>query len=418
MDKLVIAGGARLTGEVEVSGAKNAALPILAASLLCNEKVNLKNLPQLCDITTMFKVLDILGVKSCETEEEISIHPEGIDNFEAPYDLVKQMRASILVLGPLLGRFGKARVSLPGGCAIGSRPIDLHLKGLERLGTEIRIEGGYIEAKATRLKGNEIYLDFPSVGATLNLIMAATLAEGETIIEEAAKEPEVVDLISFLNTMGAKIEGAGGDRLQITGVKELRGGTYKIIPDRIEAGTFMVAATITQGEILVKGANIEHLGAVVTKLEELGASIEKEADGICVASREIRHPIEIKTMPHPGFPTDMQAQFMALATITPGTSIITETIFENRFMHVSELNRMGADIIVEGNSAIIKGASRLFGASVMATDLRASAALVLAGLIAEGTTEVLRVYHLDRGYERIEEKLSRLGANIWRKKDE
>lgn len=418
MDKIIVNGGERLTGEVEIGGAKNAALPILAASILAREKVVLKNVPRLRDITTMLEVLKTLGAETQRLENgDILINPENIDSFEAPYDLVKQMRASILVLGPILARFGKARVSLPGGCAIGSRPIDLHLKGLERLGADVKIKGGYVEASVEKLRGNDIHLDLPSVGATSNLIMAAALACGKTHLEGMAKEPEIQDLISFLNMIGAKIDGGGEDSIQITGVKELKGGTYQIIPDRIETGTFMVAGLITGGDILLKGANFSHLGAVVTKLEESGAGVEKEINGIRISSLGNYHPIEIKTMPYPGFPTDMQAQFMAQASITSGISIITETIFENRFMHVDELNRMGADIRVEGNTAVVNGVPNLSGAPVMATDLRASAALVLAGLAAAGTTEVLRVYHLDRGYERIEEKLSNLGAKIWREEN-
>ncbi len=438
MEKIIITGGERLKGRVGISGSKNAALPIMAATLLTNGVTTLSNIPRLKDVTTMARVLRTLGAKVEFREKELKIDTTNVDRFLAPYNLVKTMRASFLVFGPLLAKLGKARVSLPGGCAIGSRPVDLHLRGFEELGAEVSMGGGYTQVKRDGLIGAEIYLDFPSVGATENLMMAATLAKGKTTIENAAKEPEIVDLANFLNKMGAKIKGAGTDTIRTIGVKELKGTDYSIIPDRIEAGTYIIAAAITKGDIILEGAKIDHLESLITKLHEAGVEIEDEPASststvdaeeasagppmrrrervIKVKARRRIKAVDVKTMPYPGFPTDMQAQFMALMSITPGISIITETVFENRFMHVSELLRMGADIKIEGSSAVVKGAKSLSGAPVMATDLRASAALILAGLVAEGKTEISRIYHLDRGYERIVEKLSNLGAKIERVK--
>ncbi len=414
MERIVITGGERLKGRVRISGSKNAALPIMAATLLTNGVTTLSSIPHLRDVTTMVRVLGTLGAEVEFGEGTLRIDTTKADRFLAPYSLVKTMRASFLVFGPLLAKLGRARVSLPGGCAIGSRPIDLHLRGFEDLGAEVSMGGGYAQVKRDRLIGAEIYLDFPSVGATENLMMAATLAKGKTTIENAAKEPEIVDLANFLNRMGARVVGAGTDTIEIIGVKELKGTNYSIIPDRIEAGTYMVASAITRGDVTLEGARLDHLESLVTKLHEAGVEIEGKEGAIRVKARRRIKSVDVKTMPYPGFPTDMQAQFMALMSITPGISIITETVFENRFMHVSELLRMGADIKIEGASAVVKGVKSLSGAPVMATDLRASAALVLAGLVAKGETEISRIYHLDRGYERIEEKLSHLGARIER----
>lgn len=414
MEKIIITGGERLKGRVGISGSKNAALPIMAATLLTNGVTTLSNIPRLKDVTTMARVLRTLGAKVEFRERELKIDTTNVDSFLAPYNLVKTMRASFLVFGPLLAKLGRARVSLPGGCAIGSRPVDLHLRGFEELGAEVSMGGGYTQVKRDGLMGAEIYLDFPSVGATENLMMAATLAKGKTIIENAAKEPEIVDLANFLNKMGAKIKGAGTDTIEIIGIKELKGTDYSIIPDRIEAGTYMIASAITRGDVTLEGARLDHLEPLVTKLREIGVEVIENEGAIEIRAKRGIKAVDVKTLPYPGFPTDMQAQFMALMSITPGMSIITETVFENRFMHVSELARMGADIKIEGASAIVKGVKSLSGAPVMATDLRASAALILAGLIAQGKTEISRIYHLNRGYERIEEKLSNLGAKIER----
>lgn len=415
MDKILVTGSKPLTGSVRISGSKNATLPILCASLLSSGPTTITNLPQLRDVDTMLAVLTTLGVKIEKKDPSGVILDTGhCDQYEAPYELVKTMRASVLVIGPLLGRIGRAKVSLPGGCAIGSRPIDLHLKGLNRLGANIELSDGYVNLTTTGLKGTDIYLDFPSVGATENLIMAAVPAKGETIIAGAAKEPEVVDLANFLNRAGAKIIGAGTDRIKITGVKELQPIEYQIIPDRIEAGTFMVAAAITKGDICIKGVVADHLRAVITKLQEAGVQMVDDKEGFRVYTCGDLSPVNIRTLPHPGFPTDMQAQLMALMSVTEGVSLIEEMVFENRFMHVAELNRMGAQIKIEGHGALVSGAKSLSAAPVMATDLRASAALVLAGLAAKGTTEISRIYHLDRGYERLEEKLRGLGAEIER----
>jgi UDP-N-acetylglucosamine 1-carboxyvinyltransferase len=414
VQKIIIEGGVNLKGEVTISGAKNAALPIMAASILNSGENIISNTPRLNDITTMGDLLTRLGVEFQAEDRRVFLKTDRIDSVEAPYELVRTMRASILVLGPLLARMGRAKVSLPGGCAIGARPINLHLMGLKKMGADISLSEGYINIKVRRLKGAYIYLDIPTVTGTENLMMAAVLAEGLTVIENAACEPEVVDLANALIAMGAKIEGAGTSVIKIKGVNRLRPINYRIIPDRIEAGTFLAAAGITRGEIKIKGCNPEHMDSVIVKLRETGLQIEQEQDGLRARCNKRLKAVDVKTMPYPGFPTDMQAQFMALATISSGTSLITENIFENRFMHVAELRRMGADITVEGSTATVKGVKSLKGAPVMATDLRASASLILAGLAAEGTTIVDRVYHLDRGYERIEEKLKLLGAKIRR----
>jgi len=411
----VIEGGCRLRGEVAVSGAKNAALPLIAASLLTEEEVFLENVPQLGDVRTMLHLLIRMGVKA-ETPDphSVSLRAEGLNAWEAPYEMVKTMRASILVLGPLLARWGRGRVSLPGGCSIGSRPINLHLMGFERMGARIRLREGYVEAESERLHGSHILFDISTVTGTENLMMAACLAEGETILENAAREPEVVDLAQLLISMGAKIEGAGSRRIAIEGVKDLKGARRRIIPDRIEAGTLMVAAGITKGDVFVREAIPEHMPIFIEKLKEAGLGIEIENGGIRARMDRRPRPVNIKTLPYPGFATDMQAQMMALASVGQGRSTISETVFENRFLHINELMRMGANIRVEGSTAIIQGVPELSGAPVMATDLRASACLVLAGLAAQGITSISRVYHLDRGYEGIERKLSALGARIER----
>jgi UDP-N-acetylglucosamine 1-carboxyvinyltransferase len=414
MDKILVDGGHKLEGTVSISGAKNAALPILAATLLAAGKSTIHNVPSLLvDIKTIKRLLSNLGVEF-EGDSVLKVDTSSLQNYQAPYDLVKTMRASVLVLGPLIARMKKSRVSLPGGCAIGARPINLHLKGLESLGVDISLNEGYVEASAEKLVGATIYFDISTVTGTENLMMTASLAEGTTVLENAAKEPEVVALADFLNKMGARISGAGTDVITIEGVKELSPAEFAIIPDRIEAATYMVAAAITESEIIVKNCDIGHLEAVVSKLGVAGATIDRHKDGVKVVGPEIINNVDVKTSPYPGFPTDMQAQFMALMSLAHGTSIISENIFENRFMHVAELRRMGADIEVEGNTAIVKGVDYLIGAPVMATDLRASACLILAGLVARGTTEISRVYHLDRGYEQIEQKLSQLGAHISR----
>ncbi len=417
MDKIVIRGGRRLKGEVMVGGAKNAALPILLASLLTPERCTFHNIPHVVDVRTALRLLANLGARVEESDGSISVQAERLARLEAQYELVKTMRASFLALGPLLARFGRARVSTPGGCAIGSRPVDLHLEGLQKMGARVRIVHGYVEAEAERLQGARIYLDVPSVGATEHLMTVATLAEGTTVIENAAREPEVVDLARALTAMGAKIGGAGEDMITIEGVAALKGCDFTIIPDRIEAGTFMMAATITGGDVYVRGARPEHLHAVILKLREAGVEVQEDAEGIRVIGNGRSSSVDIRTMPYPGFPTDLQAQMMAVMALADGRGVISETIFENRFMHVLELNRMGADIKVQGHSAFVRGVGTLSGAPVMATDLRASVCLVLAALAADGETEVSRVYHLDRGYSRIEEKLSALGADIRRVKE-
>ena len=417
MDKLMITGGAPLNGEVWISGAKNSALPILSASLLVNGPVSIGNLPHLHDITTMIELLGGMGVQAVVDEKmSLELDASYLKKCVAPYDLVKTMRASILVLGPLMARYGEAEVSLPGGCAIGSRPVNLHLNGLKQMGAEIRVEEGYIRGKVNgRLKGARIVFDTVTVTGTENLMMAATLAEGKTVLENAAREPEVVDLAEFLNAMGADIKGQGTDTIVIEGVKELKGCHFDVVADRIETGTFLVAGAASRGRVRVKQTRVDILDSVLIKLEEAGALITSGSDWIEV-DMQGRRPkaVNIKTAPYPAFPTDMQAQFMALNAIAEGTSTVIETIFENRFMHVQEMQRMGADIMVEGNTAIIRGVEKLTGAPVMATDLRASASLVIAALVAQGDTLVDRIYHIDRGYECIEEKLMLLGAKIKR----
>ena len=417
MQKILVKGGKALKGTVEISGSKNATLPVMTAALLAGSPCTLKNVPHLNDIKTMAEVLRKLGAKATLSDHQLKIDPKDFDKFEAPYELVKTMRASIYSLGACLARMGEAKVSLPGGCAIGARPIDLHLKGVEQLGAKVTIEHGYVHAKASKLKGTTIYLagpHGPSVGATVNVVMAATAAEGTTVIESASSEPEVEDLVRFLNAMGASIEGAGTSRLVIEGKKPLKGIEYSVIPDRVEAGTFMAAAAITRGDVLIKMANADHLTAVTDKLRQIGVTVDITPEGIRVKDHGTYRPADVMVLPYPGFPTDMQAQIMALLATVPGISLITETIWENRFMHVAELNRMGADITIDRSHAVVKGVSKLTAAPVMASDLRASAALILAGLVADGETMVQRIYHLDRGYEKIEQKLSALGADIRR----
>ncbi|MEE8249361.1 MAG: UDP-N-acetylglucosamine 1-carboxyvinyltransferase [Gammaproteobacteria bacterium] len=416
MDRLEIIGGERLSGAVRISGAKNATLPILAATLLAEGPVVLTNVPHLNDVTTTVELLRRMGVDiTVHDGVRLEIDAGAISEFRAPYELVKTMRASVLVLGPLLSRFGRADVSLPGGCAIGARPINLHVSGLQAMGADITIDNGYIRARAERLTGTRLILDTVTVTGTENLMMAAVLARGETVIENAAREPEVVDLANFLQQMGAQIEGAGTDSILIQGVETLRGTDYSVLPDRIESGTYLVAAAITGGRVKVEGARPDHLDAVLNKLEEAGATVQRGPDWVDLDMTGRRPTaVGLRTAPYPAFPTDMQAQFCALNSVANGTGTIVETIFENRFMHAQELQRMGADLSVEGNTATIRGVERLAGAPVMATDLRASASLVLAGLVAEGVTVVDRIYHIDRGYERIEEKLAQLGAKIRR----
>ncbi len=417
MNKLVIRGGKRLKGEVEISGAKNAALPIVAASLLSSGTSMVSRVPNLKDVLTIGQLIRHLGAEFSHDDNKTVINTERIRIFEAPYELVRTMRASILVLGPLVAKFGKAKVSLPGGCAIGARPINLHLMGFEKMGAKIDLESGYVMAKAKRLKGASVYFDIPTVTGTENLMMAATLAKGMTLLENAAREPEVIDLANALISMGAKIKGAGESVIEIEGVDELRPLNYSVIPDRIETGTFMIFAGIAGGDIIIKGCKLEHLDAPIIKLKEAGLVFEQRAEGIRVIGPSRPKATDIKTMPYPGFPTDMQAQFMALMSMAEGTSMIKETIFENRFMHVAELKRMGADITVEGSTATVKGVSRLKGAPLMATDLRASASLIVAALAAEGETVIHRIYHLERGYEKMEEKLLRLGAYVRKVKE-
>ncbi|MBK5071497.1 UDP-N-acetylglucosamine 1-carboxyvinyltransferase [Budviciaceae bacterium CWB-B4] len=418
MDKFRVQGPTRLSGEVTISGAKNAALPILFAALLAEEPVELQNVPKLKDIDTTLKLLSQLGVK-IERNGSIFVDASNVTELCAPYDLVKTMRASIWALGPLVARFGHGEVSLPGGCAIGARPVDLHISGLEQLGAEIKLEEGYVKASVNgRLKAAHIVMDKVSVGATVTIMSAATLAEGTTVIENAAREPEIVDTAEFLNTLGAKITGAGTDHITIEGVERLGGGVYRVLPDRIETGTFLVAAAISGGKVICRNTRPDMLDAVLAKLREAGAEIETGSDWISLDMKGKRpHSVNIRTAPHPGFPTDMQAQFSLLNLVAEGTGVITETIFENRFMHIPELIRMGAHAEIEGNTVICHSVDKLSAAQVMATDLRASASLVLAGCIAEGVTVVDRIYHIDRGYERIEEKLNALGANIQRFKE-
>ena len=422
MQKLAIQGGAALRGEVRISGAKNAALPIMCASLLMRDDLQLSNVPDLHDVVTMRKLLVQLGVQAAVEPGALTLSGAHVDKLEAPYDMVKTMRAAILVLGPLVARFGEARVSLPGGCAIGSRPVDLHIKGLQAMGAEIHIEHGYIHAQvpsargAHKLQGARILFDIVSVTGTENLMMAATLADGITVLENAAREPEVVDLANCLRAMGAQIVGDGSDTITITGVSALHGATHQIMPDRIESGTFLVAAAATGGNITLTHTRADILETVLEKLTEAGAHIRTDGGNIHLEMRGRPRSVNVRTAPYPAFPTDMQAQFMTLNTIADGSALVVETIFENRFMHVQELRRLGAQIEVEGNAAVIKGCVQLEGATVMATDLRASASLVIAGLVAQGETVIDRIYHLDRGYEHIEAKLSQLGANIRRVK--
>jgi UDP-N-acetylglucosamine 1-carboxyvinyltransferase len=417
LDKLIIHGGKKLSGDVTVSGSKNASLPIFVSTILAPGVHEISNVPFLRDINTTIKVLETLGARVEGNGNIVRIDTTRVDNHEATYELVKTMRASVLVLGPLLARLGKARVSLPGGCAIGARPINLHLKGLAAMGADITLTHGYVEAKAKRLKGARINFDVSTVGGTEHLMMAAALAKGETVLENAAREPEIVDLADILTKMGARIEGAGTDTIRITGVKELAPVSHRVMPDRIEAGTFMIAAAITGGDVRISGMQLEHLDALVFKLQDAGVEITNKDGVVRVRGPKKIRSVNIKTRPYPGFPTDMQAQFMALMCVADGASVVSENIFENRFMHVSELLRFGADIVVEGNTATVKGVKRLSGAPVMATDLRASASLILAGLAADNTTEVSRIYHLDRGYESIEKKLAGLGADIVRVKE-
>jgi UDP-N-acetylglucosamine 1-carboxyvinyltransferase len=418
MDKLQITGGKRLNGDIAISGAKNAALPILCAGLLTAGDVELSNVPRLHDVRTMLKLLAQTGLQVSQGEgkdsENVTLNGANITSLEAPYELVKTMRASILVLGPLLARFGEAKVSLPGGCAIGSRPVDQHIKGLRAMGAEITIEGGYIHAKCARLQGARIHTDMITVTGTENLLMAATLAEGETVLENAAREPEVTDLANMLVAMGAKIEGIGTDRLVIQGVDALHGTKHAVISDRIEAATFLCAVAAAGGDIRITRTRTDIFDAALDKLREIGLDLSIEGDAIRARMDRRPQPVSFRTTEYPGFPTDMQAQFMAVNIIAAGPSRVTETIFENRFMHVQEMNRLGAQISIEGNTAFMKGVDRLVGAPVMATDLRASASLVIAGLAAEGTTIVDRIYHLDRGYDRMEDKLSAVGADIVR----
>lgn len=421
MDRIIVKGGQTLKGEVTVEGAKNAVLPIITASLLASKgKSELFNVPALSDVETINNVLSVLNakVKYHEKKQSVTVDASKDLNEEAPYEYVSKMRASILVMGPLLARLGRAKVALPGGCAIGSRPIEQHLKGLEALGAKIYQEAGYIYAEAPQgLVGNEIHFDFPSVGATQNVIMAATLAKGRTVIENVAREPEIVDLANYINEMGGDVKGAGTDTIIINGVESLKGVQHSIIPDRIEAGTLMIAAAITRGDVLVKGAIKEHMTSLVYKLEEMGVNLEYQEDGIRVTAPEQLQPVDVKTLPHPGFPTDMQSQMMALLLTAEGHKVITETVFENRFMHVGEFKRMNAKISVEGRSAKIEGKSELQGAQVKATDLRAAAALILAGLVADGETTVTELKHLDRGYVNFHGKLKSLGAQIERVND-
>jgi UDP-N-acetylglucosamine 1-carboxyvinyltransferase len=419
MDKLIITGGKPLNGEIRISGAKNAALPIIVSTLLSDEPVLVRNIPHLHDITTTMELLGRMGVSLTMDEKmDVEVNPTTITSYVAPYELVKTMRASILVLGPLLARFGEAEVSLPGGCAIGARPVNLHIHGLELMGADITVEDGYIKAKCKRLQGAKIVLDIVTVTGTENLMMAACLADGTTILENAAREPEVVDLANCLNAMGAKVSGAGTSTITIEGVERMHGTTYDILPDRIETGTYLVAAAVTGGKVKLKDTDPTLLDAVISKLEEAGAEIKTGKDWISLDMKGKRaKAVDVRTAPYPAFPTDMQAQFSILNAVAEGSASITETIFENRFMHVSELKRMGADIEVNGNTALVKGVEELKCAPVMATDLRASASLVIAGLVAEGDTVVERIYHIDRGYECIEEKLQQLGATIRRVPD-
>lgn len=413
MKKLVIRHSPPLSGDILISGSKNAALPILAGCLLCGDTIRLSNLPHLTDVRVICEILRSLGCKIIrENKSTMLLDASDITGFAAPYGLAGKMRASFLIMGPMLARFGKIRISLPGGCPIGSRPVNLHLKGFAALGAEISQGHGYVELSAPRLTGTRLYLDFPSVGATENILMASVLADGVTMIENAAAEPEIVDLANFLCSMGAQITGAGTDTIRVQGVPHLHGTDYAIIPDRIEAGSFMIAAAMTQGDVTLRGVICDHLKPVTAKLREFGAQVTVGDDSVRVRATEVRSPLDIKTLPFPGFPTDLQAQMMALLSVTKGTSIITETIFENRFMHAAELRRMGADIKIEGRTAIVEGRNTLTGSEVCATDLRAGASLVLAGLAAKGCTTVAGVHHIERGYENLDQKLRALGADV------
>lgn len=416
MERILVTGGRQLNGTIRVSGAKNAVLPVMAASLLAQGTTVLDEIPRLADVKIMCELLGQLGAKTSLEEDRLHIDCSKIDSWEAPYEYMRKMRASVLVMGPLVARWGRAKMSMPGGCAIGSRPIDLHLKGLAAMGADITKERGWITVKAKKLRGERIYLDFPSVGATENIMMAASLAEGVTIIENAAEEPEIVDMANLLNNMGSRITGAGTNIIKVEGVKELHAVRHTVIPDRIEAGTFMVASAACGGNVLVTNVITDHLKPVIAKLRESGVNIEEELSGVRVISEPPLAPIDIKTLPYPGFPTDMQAQMMAMLTTARGTSLITETVFENRFMHVNELKRMGADITIEGHSAVLKGVPQLSGAQVKATDLRAGAALIIAGLMSPGVTDISGIEHIDRGYEDIVSKLQAIGANIQREK--
>lgn len=405
-----------MSGKIAVSGAKNAVLPVIVAALLSEGDCVIQDMPQLADVSTICDVICELGANVEKINgKSVKINANNINNFEAPYDYVRKMRASVLVMGPLLARLGKARISMPGGCAIGTRPIDLHLKGFEAMGARINMEHGYIAAEADRLKGARIYLDYPSVGATENIMMAGALAAGTTVIENAAEEPELVDLANFINSMGGSIRGAGTKVIKIEGVTSLGGTTHNVIPDRIEAGTYMIAAAITGGELFLENVIEDHLKPLIAKLKEAGMQIEEKGTGLYVRGEKNMKAVDVKTLPYPGFPTDMQAQFMSLMTVTQGTSVLTETVFENRFMHAEELRRMGAHIKIEGRSAVIEGVQRLTGAPVKAPDLRAGAALILAGLVAEGETEIANTFHIDRGYDKIVEKLRGAGAKIRRR---
>lgn len=412
MAKILVKKSQPLKGHVKIDGAKNSVLPIIAATLLAKDKSVLKGVPNLKDVHVISDLIKYLGAEVEYKDNILTVDATNIKTCEAPYELVSKMRASFLIMGPLLARFNTTKISMPGGCAIGTRPIDLHLKGFKSLGAKIDMEHGFVEATTEKLVGTKLYLDFPSVGATENIMMAATLVEGTTIIENAAEEPEIVDLANFLNEMGANIKGAGTNTIRIKGVKKLKGAEHNIIPDRIEAATYMVAAAITKGDITIENVIMDHLKPVVAKLKEAGCEVEEMENSVRVIGPEVIQPIDIKTLPHPGFPTDVQSQFMAMLTVSSGTSTVIETVFENRFMHVAEFNRMGADIKIEGRSAIVKGVNKLHGANVNATDLRAGASLILCGLIAEGETLIGDIYHIQRGYVDIDKKISALGGNI------
>ena len=419
MDKIIVTGGKTIHGEITISGAKNAVLPIIVGTLLAEDITVLHDVPKLSDVATIKEVLEILGAKVTIEEHTMTVDSRTLNNYNAPYNYIQKMRASVLIMGPLLARLGKAKISMPGGCAIGTRPIDLHLKGLEALGADIQINHGDMNATVTngKLRGSRIYLDFPSVGATEHIMMAAATAEGTTVIENAAEEPEIVDLANFLNSMGANIRGAGTNVIKIEGVEKLHGTTYTIIPDRIEAGSYMIAAAITGGDLVVRNVIVDHIKPLIAKLAECGMEIVEEGNNLRIIGKRPLKAVDIKTMPYPGFPTDMQAQFMALMTVAEGTSVFTETVFENRFMHADELRRMGANIKIDGRNAIVEGVSRLTGCKVKATDLRAGAALIIAALVAEGKTEITELQHIDRGYEDLIQKFQTIGADIVRIND-